>query len=387
MLSSRGAGKDGMMMVFFGLAVAFGLLFLQPYVFYPMSLLLLPRKPVKPDPSKPTPTATLVFCAYNEAASIPAKVENLRAIRAVAPDVKFACYVDLSTDDTLELLRAQSDLIEVTAAEERTGKAAGMARLAAAATSEVMIFTDANVMVEPESIPRMLKYFLDPEVGCVCGTLIYTNPGDSATAGTNSAYWRLEELIKKREARSGSTMGADGSIFASRLAYYPEVPTHLLDDFIVSMSVLFAGLRIISVPDVIAYERSAIASEDEFRRKRRIACRAYSSHRYLRPQLARMGLVDRYKYVSHRFLRWYGAVTGSLCILFSLIFIGLAWNAAAALGLCVLAIAVFWLSSKTRTPGLSHAYETVRAIYAAGLGVYDAWRGRTYQRWQPIQTR
>ncbi len=376
-----------MMMVFFGLALAFGLLFLQPYVFYPMSLLLLRREPIRPDPSKPAPSATLVFCAFNEAASVPAKIENLRAIRAVAPDLKFACYVDLSTDDTLALLRQHPDLIDVTAAEERTGKAAGMAKLAAAATTEVMIFTDANVMVEPDSIPRMLHYFQDPEVGCVCGTLIYTNSGESATAATNSTYWRLEELIKKREARTGSTMGADGSIFASRLAHYPVVPTHLLDDFIVSMSVLFAGLRIISVQDVVAYERSAVASEDEFRRKRRIACRAYSSHRYLRPQLARMSLTNRYKYVSHRFLRWYGAATGSLSILFSIAFIGLAWNWIAAAALCLLAGAVFWLSAKTRTPGLSHAYETVRAIYAAGLGVYDAWRGRTYQRWQPIQTR
>jgi cellulose synthase/poly-beta-1,6-N-acetylglucosamine synthase-like glycosyltransferase len=376
-----------MMMVFFGLAIAFGLLFLQPYVFYPMSLLLLPNKPIRPDPDRPPPSATLVFCAYNESASIPAKIDNLRAIRAVAPDIKFACYVDLSTDNTLALLRQHPDLIEVMAAEERTGKAAGMARLARAATTEVMIFTDANVMVEPSSLPRMLRYFQDPEVGCVCGTLIYTNPEESATAATNSAYWRLEELIKKREARTGSTMGADGSIFASRLSYYPEVPTHLLDDFIVSMSVLFAGLRVISVDDVIAYERSAVASEDEFRRKRRIACRAYSSHRHLRPQLSRMSLTNRYKYISHRFLRWYGAATASLSILFSLIFIALAWNWMVALALCLAAGAAFWLSSKTRAPGISHAYETVRAIYAAGLGVYDAWRGRSYQRWQPIQTR
>ncbi|HEY2661464.1 MAG TPA: glycosyltransferase [Caulobacteraceae bacterium] len=376
-----------MMMVFFGFAVVFGVLFLQPYVFYPMSLLLLPRKPVHRDSARPTPTATLVFCAYNEAASVPSKIANLRAIRAVAPEIKFACYVDQSSDDTLALLQQHADLIDVIAAPERTGKAAGMGMLAAAATTEIMIFTDANVLVEPESAPRILRYFQDPEVGCVCGTLIYTNPQDSATAGTNSAYWRLEELIKKREARTGSTMGADGSIFASRLAYYPEVPTHLLDDFIVSMSVVFAGLRMISAPDVLAYERSAVASEDEFRRKRRIACRAYSSHRYLRPQLARMSLTNRYKYISHRFLRWYGAATGAMSILFCLAFIGLAWSWVAVGALCASGAAIFWLSSKIRAPGLSHVYETIRAIYAAGLGVYDAWRGRTYQRWQPIQTR
>ena len=376
-----------MMMVFLGLAIVFGLLFLHPYVFYPMSLLLLPQKPIEEDPATPLPSATLVFCAYNEAASVPAKIANLRAVRAVCPDIKFACYVDQSSDRTLELLSEHPDLIHVIAATERTGKAAGMALLAAAAKTDVMICTDANVMVEPETIPRMLRYFQDPQVGCVCGTLIYTNASESATAATNSAYWRLEELIKKRESRTGSTMGADGSIFATRLAYYPAVPSHLLDDFIVSMSTVFAGLRLISAPDVIAYERSAVASEDEFRRKRRIACRAYSSHRYLWPQLNQMSLVNRYKYVSHRFLRWYGAATGSLSLVCGVVFIGRAWNWAAAAALCLAGAGVFWFSSKVRAPGLNHAYETVRAIYAAGLGVYDAWRGRTYQRWQPIQTR
>ena len=108
-----------------------------------------------------------------------------------------------------------------------------------------MIFTDANVVLDPATVPRLLEYFDDPNVGGVCGTLTYVNPGETSTARTSSTYWKLEEVIKKLETRSGSTMGADGSIFATRLRYYPKVPSHLLDDFITSMSVIF-------VPDVVA---------------------------------------------------------------------------------------------------------------------------------------
>lgn len=374
------------MILFFAITGACAVMFVHPYVTYPASLRLLRPWPV-PRPSEPRPSATLVFCAYNESASVADKVANLRAIRAVAPEVQFKCYVDLSSDGTLELLQAHADILDVHAATERTGKALGMRRLAAATTTDVMIFTDANVMVEPASVPRMLDYFRDPTVGGVCGTLVYLNPGESETASVNSAYWRLEESIKKGETRSGSTMGADGSIFATRRALYPEVPAHLLDDFIVSMSVVFAGRRLISVPDVVAYEKSAASSGDEFRRKRRIAARAYASHRYLAPRLRRMRAVDQYKYVSHRVVRWYGgALVAVGWVSFILGVYGVAEPAAAGVtALATVGVAAAIL--KVRRGAVGRVAEMARAIYATLLGVIDAWRGKRYQTWQPPQTR
>ena len=370
-----------------GLTGLSALLFIHPYLTYPASLLILRRRPFNPDASVVAPTATLVFCAYNESKSIGAKIENLQAIRVVAPDMKIACYVDLSSDDTVVKLREQEDWLTVLTATERTGKAQGMARLAAHCDTDIIIFTDANVLVEPKSIPLLLARFADPEVGGVCGTLVYTNPRASATAATNSAYWRLEELIKKRETLSGSTMGADGSIFATRRNLYPKVPPNLLDDLIVSMSVIFAGYRLISVPEVIAYERTAEASADEWRRKRRIACRAYASHRHISARVARLGPLHIYKYVSHRLLRWYGALSGTLAALFALTCVALVWTPGAALLVAALGALAAWIGIRFRLPLVKQGVEAMLAIYAAGLGVMDAWRGRTYQTWQPAQSR
>ncbi|MDO7844596.1 glycosyltransferase [Sphingomonas immobilis] len=363
------------------------LLFLHPYVTYPLSLRLFRSVPIRFGDRNDLPTATLVFSAFNEEASMPEKIANLRAIREVVPNIQFKAYVDLSTDRTLELLQANSDLIDVHAAPERTGKALGMRRLVAHSDTEVMIFTDANVILDPATVPNLLRYFSDPAVGGVCGTLVYVNPGESATAEVNSLYWRLEEYIKKNEARSGSTMGADGSIFATRRAYYPEVPAHLLDDFIVSMSIVFAGLRLVSAPDVLAYEKLAEKSSDEFRRKRRIACRAYSSHRHLKPQLLRMAPINGYKYVSHRLIRWYGAalaaLSGLFLVLATLQLAGPIW----ATALAILGVGAAGLLIYGGFGPLSKMSEMGRAIWATMLGVMDAWRGKRYQTWQPVQTR
>jgi len=59
-------------------------------------------------------------------------------------------------------------------------------------------------------------HFADPRIGCVCGHLIYTNRDANVTAQIGSLYWRSEELIKRLETRTGSVMGADGSLFAVR---------------------------------------------------------------------------------------------------------------------------------------------------------------------------
>lgn len=369
------------------IAVLFGLLFLHPYIFYPLSLRLFRRRPVRVAEDGPLPSATLVFCAYNEAAALPDKIANLRAIRQAVPHIQFKAYVDLSTDGTLDMLRANADLLEVFAAEQRTGKASGMRILAHASTSEIMIFTDANVLVDPATVPRMLRYFSDPEVGGVCGTLVYVNPGESATSSVNSFYWRLEERIKKDEARSGSTMGADGSLFATRRALYPEVPAHLLDDFIVSMSVVFAGKRLISAPDVIAYEKSAARSADEYRRKRRIACRAYSSHRHLAPAIRRMSLANRYKYLSHRFIRWYGATWAVLSASFALAGVATLWGLMPTVVLLFAMLVALWAVLHARRGPLGRVAELLRALWATMRGVGDALAGKRYQTWQPAQSR
>lgn len=369
---------DGLAAITAAAALAFALLAAFPYSIYPLTLRLFRVRPVRIDPAASPPSATLVFCAYNEEASALAKLDNLRAIRRVWPSMRFACFVDRSSDRTLELFGAHPDLVTVHAAPARVGKATGMARMMAACDSEIVIFTDANVMLDPASVPALLAYFSDPEVGGVCGTLHYTNPDDGVAAATSSAYWRLEERIKRLESRSGSTMGADGSIFATRRALYPVVPAHLLDDMIVSMSVIFAGYRLVSAPDVHAYESAVTASEAEFRRRRRIACRAYLSHAFIRRRVLALPWRDIYKYAGHKLIRWYSVWFGLLAAGFGLAALAMVSGPAA---LAAAGFAAGAVAASVRVRFVQLLREASGQFWAAGLGMIDAWRGRRYQTW------
>ncbi|MEM9737065.1 MAG: glycosyltransferase, partial [Pseudomonadota bacterium] len=270
-------------------AIAFGLfvlLTLYPFAIYPLVLRLLPRAaPVSPGPGGQS--FALLFCAYNEAKALPDVLARLSEVKRIWPDLRIRAFNDLSSDGTGALLEEASDILEVIHATDRTGKPAGMRRLLAETAEDVCLFMDANVLVAPETLPHFRYYFADPAVGAVAATVSLSNPGAGAVAATGSAFWRLEEHIKALESRTGSTMGCDGALFAARRRWYPAFPPDLADDMRVSFEAIFQGERCLSAPDILAFEPAATASGDEFRRKRRIACGAWSTHRHMRQGLAR----------------------------------------------------------------------------------------------------
>lgn len=373
---------------FYFLAAICAVLFLHPYVTYPLSLRLLRARPLAPDPASPLPTASLLFSAYNEEAALPAKIANLEAIKACNPDIEILAYSDMSSDSTTAMLARRPDLLTLVPATERTGKATGMRRMVAQATGDICIFTDANVLLDPAAVKTLLGYFRDPAVGGVSGTLRYINDADGVTASVGGLYWRLEEHIKALESRCGSMMGADGAIFATRRALYPHVPAHLLDDMTASISVTFHNLRLISASDVIAYEKGTTDPRDEFRRKRRIACRAFNTHRHLWPSIRQhFTALDVYKYLSHKLLRWFGAPILACGIAALLLAMTLDGHGAYALGLALAGGALFVAGRLFAVPVLSQVTEIALSIIATFIGVIDALRGRTYAIWTPAASR
>lgn len=357
-----------------------------PFLLYPAILRLLPTRPERAVAGEGPPSASLLFCAYNEAAAMPDKLANLRMVKARHPDLDLWAYDDGSSDDTAALIEAAGGLVTLVRGPGRMGKAHGMKQLAARAQGDVLIFTDANVLLDEKAVERLLARYADPDVGGVLGSLRYVGQGESATASVGSLYWRIEERLKDAESRTGNVMGADGSIFSIRRALYPDFPDTVLDDLTVSMAVVFAGRRLVKAGDAIACERLVTARSDEYRRKVRIAARAWHTHRHLRPALRRMTALDRFKYTSRKIVRWLGAlflVSGGIAAgvlawrLSPLLFGGLAL--AAALGLAV--------GFRSRGGPLAVLVDMLIAYAATAQGVARAMAGRTVTVWNPAKSR
>ena len=358
---------------------------LWPFLLYPLVLRLLPTRPEQPQPGA-LPSASLLFCAYNEAAAMPEKLANLAMLKARQPDLEILAFDDGSSDDTAALIEAQGDLVTLLRGPGRSGKAHGMKRLAAKARGDVLIFTDANVLLDADAISNLLARYADPQVGGVLGSLHYMGEGESATASVGSLYWRIEERLKDEESRTGNVMGADGSIFSIRRPLYPDFPDSVLDDLTVSMAVVFAGKRLVKARDVIARERLVAARGDEYRRKVRIAARAWHTHRHLRPQLRRMSPLDRFKYASRKIVRWFGGVfivTGVIAAATLAMRISPQLYLAGGLA----GVFILWRGLRAKGGPFAAIVDIVIAYFATLQGVVKAMTGRTVTIWNPAKSR
>lgn len=356
-----------------------------PFLFYPLILRMLPPR-VETPVVGPVPGASLLFCAYNEAAAMPEKLANLARLKARHPALEILAFDDGSSDDTAALIAAQGDLVTLLRGPGRSGKAHGMKLLAARARGDILIFTDANVLLDPDAIDNLLARYADPAVGGVLGSLHYLGEGDSATAAVGSLYWRIEERLKDEESRTGNVLGADGSIFSIRRSLYPEFPDSVLDDLTVSMAVVFAGKRLVKAKDVIARERLVTGRKDEYRRKVRIAARAWHTHRHLRPQLRRMAAIDRFKYASRKIVRWFGGLfilTGAIAAGVLALRLSPMLYMTGAIGIALLA----WIGLRSRCGPLAALVDILIAYAATLQGVLKAMSGRTVTTWNPAKSR
>ena len=211
-----------------------------------------------------------------------------------------------STDGTEQIAEEYSSrgvrtLIQPT----RAGKEAAMQEAACAAQGEILIFTDANALLNREAIRLMVRWFADPKVGCVSGEKrVVPAHGESAGAG-EGAYWHYESALKRLDSIVGSTMGAPGELCAIRASLMTaRERDNIIEDFVLSMRVVEAGYRIVHEHGATAVEEASERFEDVFERRARIAAGGFQSIWRLRSLLdPRHGLVW-WQYVSHRVLRW-----------------------------------------------------------------------------------
>lgn len=370
------------------LSALFLLLAAHPFVSYPLSLRLLRRRPSERGGSDrdagSAPSFAICVCAYNEEAVIERKVRNMLDLRRRSGALEILVYVDASTDRTASLLEPFRDEITAIVSPRRYGKTHGMNLLVEHATAEILIFTDANVMVGDDALGSLSDAFRDPRVGCVCGHLVYVNAAGTPTSAVGSIYWRLEERIKDLESAEGAAMGADGSLFAVRRHLHRPIPPSLIDDMFLSLSVLCEGYRVVRADGAIAYEESVTASGEEFRRKIRIACQAFNVHRRLWRSLKRLPPRIVYMYVSHKLLRWlaiYNLALAGLTGALGLHLLGMPLPAillAAAGG-----AALLWCGHAWRITPLAQISEILVALLGAGIGVAESVRGKKYQTWTP----
>lgn len=337
------------------------------------------------------PRVSLVFAAFDEEACIRAKVENCLALDYPADRLEVLVGCDGCTDRTASVAReAGRGRVAVHELHPRAGKASVLTRLVPAAQGDLVVLTDANVMLDPGAIRALALPFRDPAVGAVVGRLRLFDP--LRPGAEEGVYWKYETALKFLEGKRGCVLGANGGIYMiRRLLFRPLEPDTIVDDFVIPVRIALRGWRVPFEPAAVGHEETAGDAGREFGRRARIGAgdwQALVRHPALLDP--RRGFVA-FAFLSHKLLRWLSPF---------LLAAALAANAAlaarpGALGYRALLLAqlsgyalaiagaagVGWLRGPVRQlAGLAHYFLAMNAALAVGLWRFLA--GRQRAAWQ-----
>jgi cellulose synthase/poly-beta-1,6-N-acetylglucosamine synthase-like glycosyltransferase len=311
----RIAARQHMLAIVFWIAVG---CILHTYVIYPLLLVALDaigqalgawgylggNERRRPQARLGLPNVSVLIAAYNEQGCIGRRIENLLEQDYPADKLEILVGSDASTDETDAIVQRYAARGVKLSRAERSGKAGVLSRLVGLAKGEVMVMTDANTEFERDAIRRLVQPLRDDEVGLVCGRLRLHSPAGAPV--TESAYWKLESLLKLYESRRGCVMGANGGIYAVRKQLFAPLPAGtVVDDFVAALRVLASGSKVRYEPEAVGHEETAPDHTGEYRRRVRIAAGCFKALSLHRELLSPRHGFTAFALWSHKVLRWF----------------------------------------------------------------------------------
>lgn len=267
------------------------------------------------------PNVFLFMAVYNEEKVIRQKLESVFATSY--PLNKLHVYIgsDNSTDETNSIIQ-QFPSVTFFNYEGRNGKPNVLNKLMLEAensinkSTDVLLFTDANVFFETNTIYEMVKHFKNESISLVGANILSKGVRKDGISFQETSYIQRENGIKYLEGLNwGTMMGAFGGGYTLRAdCWLPIPPKFIVDDFYLSMNVFAKNKKAILELNSICYEDVSNEIENEFNRKARMQAGNFQNLSVYWTQLFRFDAVS-FCFLSHKVIRW----CGPLFLLFAIV--------------------------------------------------------------------
>lgn len=279
-----------------------------------------PKLPIPSD----LPEVTFLVAAYNEEDWIEEKIKNGLSFNYPIEKIHFFYVTDGSNDRTPQLIEdykiPKGVNLKLFHQPQRQGKIAAVERVMKFVETPIVIYTDANTIVNPDAIYNIVRHYEDEKVGGVAGEKrIHVGSTGDATGAGEGFYWKYESQLKSWDSELNSVVGAAGELFSIRTELYEHVPSNtVIEDFVMTMKIAQKGYRIVYEPNAYATEGQSASIKEELKRKIRIAAGGFQAISRLVELLNpfKYGVLT-FQYISHRVLRWTLAPLCLPLILFS----------------------------------------------------------------------
>lgn len=261
---------------------------LAAFALYPVALWMAARRrpAAEPGDDAGVPFVSMLVAVRNGEAHIGDKIRNALDLEYPSDRFEIIVHSDGSTDGTVRIIR-QLEGPQVVCLESRRhiGKAQSLNRGIDECHGDIIVFSDADAMLERSALRALVPHFNDPRVGGVCGQRVLSRDGRPFKEAQHR-YIAFDSAIKTLESRRGRITSNDGKLYAIRRSLFRPIPEAVTDDLFVCLSVIHQRYDFIFEPQARAFVRlpSRTASH-EVERRRRIVCRSLRGIRLMRELL------------------------------------------------------------------------------------------------------
>jgi len=363
------------------------------YAGYPVLLALVSAlKPRKVRRGEFEPTVTIIIAAYNEERDLAAKLENTLALDYPRELLEIIVASDCSCDGTDEIAREFAGRgVQLLRQSMRLGKTAAQNAAVEQAHGEILLFSDATSLYQPDAVRAIMPSFADATVGCVAGRLEYVDGSNSRVGRGARSYWSYETFLKRHESRVGSLIGVSGCLYAVRRSAYVPLYHEACSDFIIATKMVEQGLRAVYEPNAVCTEQTNRQSDQELKMRVRIIAQTFTDlwrHRALLNPVR--GGFYGVQLLSHKVMRYLvpfflmGLFVSSAVLAPASLFFRLMFAAQIA---CYACPALAWMLDRVgiRSRLLAFPQYFMLANLASLIGCYKFLRGQRYASWEPIR--
>ena len=290
-------------------------LLLYTYIIYPALLRILARRKqsnrIVYSKNEDMPDISVIMSVYNEEKVLENKINSIYNTSFPKGKMEVLIGSDGSNDRTVEILgKMKKKLTNFSFYHSniRKGKPNVLNDLVSKAKGDILILTDANVLLNESTITGLVKHFKNPEIGLVDSRMINTGIKKNGISRQESAYISMEANLKHREGLIwGTMMGPFGGCYAMRKNLFIPVPENfLVDDFFLNLNVLKNRKKSINDMKVTVSEDVSDILSEEFRRKKRIAAGSFQNLSHYAGLLWPPYTSLSFSFFSHKILRWFG---------------------------------------------------------------------------------
>ncbi len=340
------------------------------------------------------PSVTIMVVAHNEEKVILDKLNNIVQIEYPKDKIEYVIVSDNSTDGTNEIVRdfiksypkMNVRLFEV---EKRMGKTNAQNEAHKTITTEFTVMTDANSMLDKNSVIELMAAFTSKNISYVTGRLTFSNNLRTDVSNSEASYWDSDLTTREIESNIQTITAGNGALYACRTKEYYDFNPIFSHDSSMPLYYGLKGKRAIANHRAIAYEKAGEVIEDEFKRKVRMN-RVILKH--ILPDIRLLNIFKykwfSYFYFGHRTCRYLLWIAHLLLFIASGILMKHHWiYATAFIGqLLFYTLALLKVFSKSNNKLLCLIYYYCVTIVAQWVGVYNVLTGKTKPFWEKAES-